>query len=219
MYKKNHYLCVAFFKIPCDGRLGSICLILSNTKKTMKLFELKGSKRESTGKKATKAYRKESLIPCVLYGGSEVVHFTITKDSVRKLIYSPEVRIVDLTVDETNCKAILKETQFHPVSDELLHADFLQIFEDKPVAIEIPIELEGLAEGVKAGGKLSKEMRKLRVKGLYKNFPEKLTINIENLGLGKTIQVGDVHFDNLELLNAKDNVVAAVKLTRASKAK
>jgi large subunit ribosomal protein L25 len=185
----------------------------------MKLFELKGSKRESTGKKVAKAYRKESLIPCVLYGGEEVVHFTITKDSVRKLIYTPEVWVVDLTVDGKNCKAVLKETQFHPVSDELLHADFLRVFEDKPVVMEIPIELEGLAEGVKAGGKLSKEMRKLKVKGLYKNFPEKLTIDIESLGLGKTIQVGDLHFDNLELLNAKDNVVVAVKTTRASKAK
>jgi large subunit ribosomal protein L25 len=185
----------------------------------MKLFELKGSKRESTGKKAAKAYRKESLVPCVLYGGEEVVHFTVTKDSVRKLIYTPEVHIIDLTIEGKNCKAILKDSQFHPVSDELLHADFLQVFEDKPVVLEIPIELEGLAEGVKAGGKLSREMRKLKVKGLYKNFPEKLIINIENLGLGKSIQVGSIHFDNLELLNAKDNVVASVKTTRASKAK
>ncbi|MDR1633035.1 MAG: 50S ribosomal protein L25/general stress protein Ctc [Dysgonamonadaceae bacterium] len=183
----------------------------------MKLFELKGSKRESTGKKAAKAYRRESIIPCVLYGGEEVVHFTVTKDSVRKLIYTPEVRIVDLTIEGKNCKAILKATQFHPVSDELLHADFFQIFEDKPVEIEIPVELVGLAEGVKAGGKLSLEMRKLKVKGLYKNFPEKLTINIEKLDLGKTIQVGDIHFENLELLNAKNNVVVVVKSTRAAR--
>ena len=183
----------------------------------MKLFELKGSKRESTGKKAAKAYRRESLIPCVLYGGGEVVHFTITKDSVRKLIYTPEVHIVDLTVEGKNYKAILKETQFHPVSDELLHADFLQIFEDKPIVMEIPVELVGLAEGVKAGGKLSRGMRKLKVKGLYKDFPEKLTINIENLGLGKSIPVGDVHFDNLELLNVKNNIVVAVKSTRAAR--
>jgi len=182
----------------------------------MKLFELKGSKREGTGKKAAKAYRRESLIPCVLYGGEEVVHFTVTKDGVRKLIYTPEVQLVDLTIDGKNYKAVLKEIQFHPVSDELLHIDFLQIFEDKPVVLEIPIELSGLAEGVKAGGKLSMEMRKLKVKGLYKNFPEKLIINVEDLGLGKTIQVGNIHFDNLELLNAKDNVVASVKSTRGT---
>jgi len=182
----------------------------------MKTFELTGSKREGTGKKAAKAYRKESLIPCVLYGGEEVVHFTVTKESIRKLIYTPEVHIVNLTVEGKNFTAILKEMQTHPVSDELIHADFLQISTDKPVVMEIPIVLEGLAQGVKDGGKLSMDMRKLKVKGLYKNFPEKLVINIENLGLGRTIQVGNLHFDNLEILNAKDNVVAAVKMTRGA---
>jgi len=183
----------------------------------MKVFELKGSKRESTGKKAAKAYRKESLIPCVLYGGSEVVHFTVTKDGIRKLVYTPEVQVVNLSVEGEKYTAILKEMQFNPVSDELIHADFLQIFADKPVIMEIPIVLEGLAQGVKEGGKLSMEMRKLKVKGLYKDFPEKLVVNIENLGLGKTIQVGNLDFKNLELLNAKDNVVASVKSTRAAK--
>jgi len=183
----------------------------------MKTFELKGAKRESTGKKAAKAYRKESLVPCVLYGGGEVVHFTVTKDGIRKLIYTPEVFTVDLSIEGKPYAAILKETQYHPVSDELLHVDFLQIFEDKPVVMEIPIVLEGLAQGVKDGGKLSVDVRKLKVKGLYKNFPDRLTINIENLGLGKTIQVGNLKFDNLELLNAKDTVIAAVKVTRAVK--
>jgi large subunit ribosomal protein L25 len=183
----------------------------------MKTFELKGSKRESTGKKAAKAYRKESLIPCVLYGGDEVVHFTVTKEGVRKLIYTPEVHIVSLSVEGKNYAAILKEMQTHPVSDEVMHIDFMQIFENKPVVLEITIVLEGVSQGVKYGGKLSMDMRKLKVRGLYKDFPEKLAINIENLGLGKTIQVGNLHFDKLEILNAKDNVVAAVKVTRASK--
>jgi len=183
----------------------------------MKTFELTGSKRESTGKKAAKAYRKQSLVPCVLYGGDEVVHFTVTKEGIRKLIYSPEVYIVNLIVEGKNFTAILKEIQTHPVSDEVIHVDFLQIFEAKAVVLEIPIVLEGLAQGVKDGGKLSMDMRKLKVKGLFKNFPEKLVINIEDLGLGKTIQVGNLHFDNLELLNSKDNVVAAVKVTRAAK--
>jgi len=183
----------------------------------MKTFELTGSKRESTGKKAAKAYRKESLIPCVIYGGAEVVHFTATKEGMRKLIYTPEVYIVNLSVEGEKYSAILKDTQYHPVSDELIHADFMQVFEDKPVVMEIPIVLEGLAQGVKDGGKLSMDMRKLKVKGLYKNFPEKLVINIEDLGLGKTVQVGTLYFDNLELLNAKDNVVASVKATRAAK--
>jgi large subunit ribosomal protein L25 len=183
----------------------------------MKTFELKGAKRESTGKKATKACRKESLVPCVLYGGSEVVHFTVTKEGIRKLIYTPEVHIVDLSIEGKNYIAILKDMQFHPVNDELIHADFLQIFKDKPVVLEIPIVLEGLAQGVKDGGKLSMEMRKLKVKGLYKDFPEKLVIDIENLGLGKSIQAGNLNFDKLEILNAKNNVVVSVKSTRAAK--
>ncbi|MDR1739019.1 MAG: 50S ribosomal protein L25/general stress protein Ctc [Candidatus Symbiothrix sp.] len=183
----------------------------------MKTFKLTGSARANIGKKAAKAYRKDALVPSVLYGGEQVIHFTVSKEGVRKLIYTPEVQLVDLSIDGAAYTAILKDSQYHPVSDELLHIDFMQIFENKPVVIEIPIVLEGLAEGVKAGGKLSLEMRKLKVKGLYKDFPETLVINIENLGLGKTIQVSDLKFDNLELLNAKDNVVVSVKLTRAAR--
>lgn len=183
----------------------------------MKTFNLEGSKRENTGKKAAKAYRKEGLVPCILYGGEEVTHFTVTTVNIRKLIYTPEVYIVDLTIDGKSCKAILKDLQFHPVSDDLLHVDFLQIFEEKPVVMQIPVVLQGLAEGVKAGGKLTLDMRKLKVKGLYKDFPETLLVNIESLGLGKTIQVGNLSFKNLELLNAKDNVVCSVKLTRAAR--
>lgn len=183
----------------------------------MKTFQLSGSQRDGIGKKAAKAYRKESLVPCVLYGGGDVVHFTIEKEAIRKLIYTPEVYIVDLTIDGKSTTAVLKDSQYHPVTDELLHVDFLRVVADKPIVFEIPVVLEGLAEGVKAGGKLSLEMRKLKVKGLYKDFPEQLKIDISSLGLGKTMQVGSLSFDNLELLNAKDNVVAAVKLTRAAR--
>jgi large subunit ribosomal protein L25 len=183
----------------------------------MKTFELKGTLRENTGKKAAKAYRGESMVPCVLYGGKEVKHFNVTFDGIRKLVYTPEVYIVNLDLEGKKTSAIMKDLQFHPVSDQLLHVDFLEILDGKPITMEIPIVLEGLAEGVKAGGKLSLDMRKLKVKGLYKNLPEKLIINIESLGLGKTIQVGQLNFPNLEILNAKDNVVCAVKLTRAAR--
>lgn len=183
----------------------------------MKTFELKGTLRENLGKKATKAYRGESLVPCVLYGGKEVKHFNVAFDGIRKLVYTPEVYIVNLDLDGKKVNAIMMELQFHPVSDQLLHADFFEVSEGKPITMEIPVVLEGLSEGVKAGGKLSLEMRKLKVKGLYKNLPEKLIINVENLGLGKTIQVGQLNFPNLELLNSKDNVVCAVKLTRAAR--
>ena len=183
----------------------------------MKTFQLSGAVRTETGKKAGKALRKADLIPAVMYGGESVIQFTVTTDSVRKLIYTPEVYIVELTIGEKTTMAIVKELQFHPVSDVLLHIDFLEVFADKPVVIEIPVALEGHSEGVKAGGRLSLEMRKLKVKALYSTLPEKLMVNIDHLELGKTIQVGSLSFDGLEILNAKNAVVCAVKLTRAAR--
>ncbi|GBU08428.1 50S ribosomal protein L25 [Bacteroidales bacterium] len=183
----------------------------------MKTFELKGAVRNELGKKASKRYRKEGAIPCILYGSEGVTHFSVSHDSVRKLIYTPEVYIIDLDVDGKKCMAILKDMQFHPVSDETLHLDFLHISDKKPISMKIPVVLQGLAEGVRAGGKLSLEMKKMTVKGLYTDFPENLAVNIENLQLGKTIQVGELAFDKVELLDAKANVVCAVKLTRAAR--
>jgi len=183
----------------------------------MKSFELKGELRNDLGKKASKLSRKEGEVPCVLYGAGEVVHFNVTKDGIRKLVYTPEIFLVNLTIGKKTCNAILKDMQFHPVTDNLLHVDFYQVTEGKPIVMEVPVVLEGLAEGVKAGGKLSLELRKLKVKGMHKHIPEKLTINVESLGLGKSIQVGNLSFDNLELINAKNNVVCAVKLTRAAR--
>lgn len=183
----------------------------------MKTFELKGKVREELGKKASKANRAEESVPCVLYGTGVNVHFTSTASDLRKLIYSPEVYIVDLDIDGKKSKAIMKDLQFHPVSDKVLHIDFLEVVDKKPVIIEIPVKLNGLAEGVKAGGKLALQMRKLKVKGIYTDFPEAITIDVTNLGLGKTIQVGAVKVDKLEILNAKNAVVAQVKLTRAAR--
>ncbi|MGL5562781.1 MAG: 50S ribosomal protein L25/general stress protein Ctc [Tannerellaceae bacterium] len=183
----------------------------------MKSFQLTGSLRTETGKKAAKAIRNNSSIPCIIYGGETVTQFTVEKEAVRKLIYTPEIFLVELTIDGKTCKAIMKDLQFHPVTDAVLHIDFLEVFEEKPIVIDVPVVLDGLAEGVKAGGKLSLEMRKLRVKALYNNVPEQLHINIENLALGKTIQVGQVAFENLEVLSGKNNVICAVKLTRAAR--
>lgn len=181
----------------------------------MKIFQLKGSNRIFVGTKAAKTYRKELLVPCVLYGGNEsTIHFNVSKENLHKLIYTPDVYIINLNIKEKSYLSILKETQFHPVSDEILHVDFLRIFENKPTIIEIPIALKGLAKGVKAGGKLSLKMRTLKVKGFYKDFPEKIVINIENLELNKTIQVSDLHFENLELLNAKNNIIVSAKIAR-----
>ena len=183
----------------------------------MKTFELKGAVRTDLGKKASKAERVGDNIPCVLYGGKENVHFTSTVSDVRKLVYSPDVFVVNLEIDGKITKSIMKALQFHPVSDKVLHIDFLQLTEDKPVIVELPVKLEGLAEGVKAGGKLSLEMRKLKVKGLYNQIPENIVIDVTELGLGKSIQVVIVSVPNLEILNAKNAVVAQVKLTRAAR--
>lgn len=186
----------------------------------MKTFTLSGSKRTDIGKKATKAFRKEDLIPAVIYGGEgnkDALHFTVSNSDVRKLIYTPEIFLVDLTIDGANYKAILKDVQVHPVTDEILHLDFLHVFENKPVVIDVPVVLDGLAEGVKAGGKLSLDLRKLKVKALYNDVPEKLHIDVTPLALGKSIQVGELSFDKLELLNAKNAVVCRVQLTRAAR--
>ncbi|HRG04093.1 MAG: 50S ribosomal protein L25/general stress protein Ctc [Paludibacteraceae bacterium] len=183
----------------------------------MKTFELSGEVRENLGKKATKAVRVSENIPCVLYGGKDNVHFTVSASAVRKLIYTPEVYVVELTIGKNKTKAIMKELQFHAVTDKVQHIDFLEIDEKKPVVVELPVKLTGLAEGVKAGGKLSLEMRKLKVKGIYTNIPESITVDVTNVGLGKSIQVGKLALKDLEILNSKMSVVAQVKLTRAAR--
>ena len=208
----------------------------------MKTFQLEGTPRTDLGKKAVKALRKQNLIPAVLNGGQLVTlpydnalkagekvveiannqalivtDFTVSTESVRKLVYTPEIFAIDLTIGDKKTKAVIKDIQFHPVTDAILHMDFLEVNEQKPIIMEVPVALEGHSEGVKAGGKLSLEMRKLKVKAIYSQIPEKLVINIDNLGLGKTIQVGELHFEGLELMNAKNAVVCAVKLTRAAR--
>jgi large subunit ribosomal protein L25 len=208
----------------------------------MKFYQLEAAPRTEVGKKAVKSIRKGGLIPAVLYGqspvalpftgklnegeslienggkGLVVTNLTVSTDNVRNLLYTPVVYLVELNIEGgRKVKAIVKDLQTQPVTDEITHIDFLEIFDDKPVQIEVPVVLEGHAEGVKAGGKLSLEMRKLRVKALYKDIPEKLTIDVSSLGLGKTIQVGSLSYDNIELVNAKNAVVCAVKLTRAAR--
>jgi len=184
----------------------------------MKTFDLKGTERTDLGKKASKAERVAESVPCVLYGGASAnTHFTTTVSDLRKLIYSPDVFVVNLEIAGKTSKAIIKDLQFHPVSDKVLHIDFLEVNETKPVTVQIPVKLEGLAEGVKAGGKLALEMRKLKVKGLYTQIPEQIVIDVTALDLGKSIQVGEVSVENLEILNAKNAVVCQVKLTRAAR--
>ncbi len=208
----------------------------------MKVFQLTAEPRTDLGKKAAKNLRKEGNIPAVLNGGEIVelpyngtlkageklveiangkaiiaTDIVVSNEAVRKLIYTPEIFAIEMTVNGEKKMAVLKDLQFHPVKDNILHIDFLEVNEQKPVVIEVPVKLEGHAEGVKAGGKLSLSMKKLKVKAVYTNVPERLVINVDNLGLGKTLQVGELHFEGLELVNAKNAVVCAVQLTRAAR--
>ena len=178
----------------------------------MKSIEVKGTartiaERSSEQARALKAIRKNNGVPCVLYGAGENVHFTVPAEGLRNLVYTPHIYVVDLVIDGKKVNAIMKDIQFHPVKDTILHVDFYQIDEAKPIVMEVPVQMEGLAEGVKAGGKLVLQMRKLKVRALYNVIPERLIINVAHLGLGKTVKVGELQYEGLELLNAKEAVV------------
>ena len=184
----------------------------------MKSFDLKGTSRTEVGKKSTNELRKNNGIPCILYGiEKEAKAFAVTTDAVRKLVYTPDIHVVNLTIDGQECTAVLKDIQFHPVKDTILHMDFLQIVADKPIVMEVPTVLTGLAAGVKLGGKLQQAIRKIRVKAVYANIPEKLTIDVTELGLGKSIKVGELSFEGLELVTPAQTVVCSVAATRASR--
>lgn len=191
----------------------------------MKEISIKGTARTATGKKASREIRKSNGVPCNLYGEAKdkkglpvALSFTTTNDELRNLIYSPDIYSVNLNIDGKECKAVLKEIQFHPVKDNVLHVDFYEITDQKPIVMEVPIKLVGLAEGVKAGGRLAASVRKLKVKSIYTNIPERLEIDVTNLGLGKTIKVGELHFEGLELITSKEVVVCQVKMTRGARA-
>ena len=208
----------------------------------MKTFELNAEPRIELGKKSVKALRKEGKIPAVINGGAIVelpfkgtlkpgeklveiddkrglitTDIVVKNEDVRKLIYTPDIFEVNLNVNGETKKAVMKELQFQPVKDTVLHIDFLEVYPDKPIVMEVPVQIEGHAEGVKAGGKLVMSMRKLKVKAVYTEIPERLVINVDNLGLGKSLAVGDLHYEGLELMNAKNAVVCAVQLTRAAR--
>ena len=187
----------------------------------MKTIEIKGTARVVGGKKAAKQLRKQGFVPCNLYGEKkgenglpEATAFSVTDGELRKLLYTPDIYTVKLDIDGQQCLAILKEAQFHPVNDNVLHVDFYQITDEKPIVMEVPIKLNGLATGVKAGGKLSASVRKLKVKAVHTAIPERLDIDVTNLELGKTIKVGELSFEGLELVTSPSVVVCQVKMTR-----
>ena len=190
----------------------------------MKEINVSGQKRETTGKKASKLMRKEGLVPCNLYGEKkgenglpEALSFSVPAADLRKVVYTPHVYVVNLNIDGAEHKTIIKELQFHPTTDALLHADFFEVNDTKAITIGIPVKLNGLAQGVRDGGKLNLSIRKIDVKAPYKQIPEILDIDVTNLGLGKAIKVGDLHYEGLELATPAQVVVCSVKETRASR--
>ena len=169
--------------------------------------------------------RKEGLVPCNLYGEKkdgngkpEALAFAASFSELRKAVYTPHVYVVHLNIDGVEHKAIMKELQFHPTTDALLHADFFEVTDQKPITVGIPVKLNGLAQGVREGGKLNLSIRKIDVTAPYKQIPEILEIDVTNLGLGKAIKVGELSFEGLELATPAQVVVCSVKETRASKA-
>lgn len=183
----------------------------------MKTIELTGSLRSGRGKTAAKQLRKDELVPCVIYGNkTENVSFSVPKRDLKNLIYTPNAYFVKFDVDGKNFTGILRDIQFHPVTDEILHIDFFRVDENKPVSIDIPVTISGNSEGVKQGGKLQIMNRKLRVSALPKQLPDTLPIDITTLGLGKSIFVGDLNFEGITILTPKTSIVCAVKMTRAA---
>lgn len=208
----------------------------------MKKFALKAEPRTELSKQNLKQLRKEGFIPAVINGGKVVdlpfegtlkpgeklvelangkaivaTDIAVKSEDVRKLIYTPDIFEIDMDLNGEQKKVVMKDLQFQPVKDTVLHIDFLEVYPDKPIVMEVPVQVEGHAEGVKAGGKLTLTMRKLKTKATYDKIPEKLVVNVDNLGLGQSLQVGELHFEGLELMNAKNAVVCAVKLTRAAR--
>ena len=191
----------------------------------MKEFSVSGQKRATTGKKAAKELRKEGLVPCNLYGEKkgetglpEALAFAIPAAQLRKVVYTPHVYVVNLTIDGEAHKAVMKELQFHPTTDALLHIDFYEVNETKPITIGIPVKLTGHAQGVRDGGRLSQAVRQLNVTAPYKQIPETLEIDVTDLKLGKAIKVAELNFNGLEIATPAQVVVCSVKATRASRA-
>lgn len=182
----------------------------------MKTFSISTKKRTELGKKSTKMLRAQEQIPCVMYGGEEILQFHAHENDFRKLIYSSEVFVVDLDIDGKKYKAVMKEIQFHPVTDKVLHIDFIQVSDNKPAVVSIPVRLFGSSAGILAGGKLRLKKRYISVKGLVKDMPEILDIDITNLNIGDVVKVSDLKFDNLELLDPAQSMVVGVVTSRVA---
>ena len=182
----------------------------------MKTVSMSGSLRENVGKKDAKALRNADKVPCVIYGGKEQIHFSVPQADFRHLVYSPEIAFVELNIDGKIYKAILQDIQFHPVTDNIYHADFKELVDGVNIMMGVPVKTTGLAKGVTNGGKLMIKLRRLKVKGLPEFIPESIVVDVTKLRIGQSIKVRDISLPNIELLDSPNAVVTTVRVTRAA---
>jgi large subunit ribosomal protein L25 len=180
----------------------------------MKKVSISGSLRESVGKKDAKKHRIDGKVPCVLYGGKDQVHFVTEQISFKKLVYSPEAFTVKINVNSKEYQAVLQDIQYHPVSDSILHADFLEIFDDKPVTIHIPVKVTGKSQGVLKGGRFIQKLRKVKIKALPAFLPDDITVDISPLEINDSIRVSDIKQNNVTFLDPPNSVIVGVRVTR-----
>jgi large subunit ribosomal protein L25 len=183
----------------------------------MKTIAISGSPRENVGKRDAKELRYEGKVPAVLYGGKEQIHFAVVITDLKDAIYTPEANFVEIDVNGSKIKAIIKELQFHPLTDVLLHVDFLQLFDDKEILMEIPIKLTGTSPGVKMGGKLVQKLRKLRVKAFPKDMPQSVEVSIAKLEVGNLFRVRDLAKGDYTVTNTGEDTIVSVGMSRALK--
>ncbi|WP_293889863.1 50S ribosomal protein L25/general stress protein Ctc [Flavobacterium sp.] len=182
----------------------------------MKSITIKGSERESVGKVATKALRNAGLVPCVLYGGSQAVHFSAEEMAFKNLVYTPNAHTVVIDLDGKTTNAVLQDIQFHPVSDRINHIDFFQLSDDKEIIMEVPVKVTGTSPGVLLGGVLNLNQRRLKVKALPKNLPDFVEANISEMQMGNKLYVTKLEAKNFKLMHPDNTVVAQVKISRAA---
>lgn len=182
----------------------------------MKSISIKGSERESVGKKATKAVRDAGMVPCVIYGGNQPVHFTAESKAFKGLVYTPNAHTVAIDLAGKTYNAILQDIQFHPVSDAILHIDFFQLNDDKEIVMEVPVKIVGTSPGVLLGGVLNLNQRRLKVKALPKNLPDFVEANISELQMGNKLYVTKIATNNFKLMHPDNTVVCQVKISRAA---
>ena len=183
----------------------------------MKTIAISGSPRENVGKRDAKELRYEGKVPAVLYGGKDQIHFSVLITDLKEAIYTPEANFVEIDINGTKIKAIIKEAQFHPLTDVLIHVDFLQLFDEKEIIMEIPVKLTGTSPGVKMGGKLVQKLRKLRVKSLPKNMPQVVEVSIAKLEVGNLFRVRDLQKGDYVVTNTPEDTIVSVVMSRALK--